>query len=80
VAANATRLPANRRAHTRGADRRPILEMAMAAIDLSEAIFKSGIFPAQGSLRDIGHSRCRLAAIAKPTLSTYMLSQHATSS
>jgi hypothetical protein len=37
--AGGIRLPTRRRAYTRGPDRRPILDMLMVSIDISEAIF-----------------------------------------
>ena len=37
--ANGIRLPTKRRAYTRGPDRRPILEMLMVSIDISEVSF-----------------------------------------
>jgi hypothetical protein len=40
VTADGVRLPTKRRAHTRGPDRRPILEMLMVSIDISEVQFK----------------------------------------
>jgi hypothetical protein len=40
VVADGVYLPSRRRAYTRGSDRRPILEMLMVAIDLSEVSFK----------------------------------------
>jgi hypothetical protein len=40
VAANGIHLPTKRRAYTRGPDRRPILEMLMVAIDISDVTFK----------------------------------------
>ena len=39
VVANGIHLPTRRRAYTRGPDRRPILEMLMVSIDLSEVRF-----------------------------------------
>src|SRR5215475_3242857 len=39
VAADGIHLPAKRRAYTRGPDRRPILEMLMVSIDISEVRF-----------------------------------------
>jgi hypothetical protein len=39
VEANGIRLPSKRRAYTRGPDRKPILDMLMVAIDLSEVSF-----------------------------------------
>lgn len=39
VEANGIRLPTKRRAYTRGPDRRPILEMLMVSIDISDASF-----------------------------------------
>ena len=39
VVANGIRLPTKRRAYTRGPDRRPILEMLMVSIDISEVQF-----------------------------------------
>jgi hypothetical protein len=38
--ANGIRLPTKRRAYTRGPDRRPILDMLMVSIDLSEIQFE----------------------------------------
>jgi hypothetical protein len=40
VVANGIHLPTRRRAYTRGADRRPILEMLMVSIDFSEIRFE----------------------------------------
>ena len=40
VVANGIHLPTKRRAYTRGPDRRPILEMLMVSIDLSEVQFE----------------------------------------
>jgi len=40
VTANGIRLPTKRRAYTRGLDRRPILEMLMVSIDISEVGFE----------------------------------------
>ena len=40
VEANGIRLPTKRRAYTRGPDRRPILDMLMVAIDISEVRFE----------------------------------------
>lgn len=40
VSANGIHLPTKRRAYTRGPDRRPIVEMLMVAIDLSEVQFE----------------------------------------
>jgi hypothetical protein len=40
VVANGIRLPTKRRGYTRGPDRRPILEMLMASIDISEIRFE----------------------------------------
>ena len=40
VVANGVRLPTKRRAYTRGPDCRPLLEMLMVAIDISEVTFK----------------------------------------
>jgi len=37
--ANGFRLPMKRRAHTRGADRQPILDMLMVSIDISDVSF-----------------------------------------
>jgi hypothetical protein len=37
--ANGIRLPSKRRAYTRGPDRRPILDMQMVSIDISEVAF-----------------------------------------
>jgi hypothetical protein len=39
VEANGIRLPTKRRAYTRGPDRRPILEMLMVSIDISDVSF-----------------------------------------
>ena len=39
VVANGAHLPTKRRAYTRGPDRRPILEMLMVAIDISDVSF-----------------------------------------
>ena len=39
VDANGIRLPTKRRAHTRGPDRRPIVDMLMVSIDISDASF-----------------------------------------
>jgi hypothetical protein len=39
VTANGIRLPTKRRAYTRGPDRRPIMEMLMVSIDISEVAF-----------------------------------------
>jgi hypothetical protein len=39
VGANGLRLPTKRRAYTRGPDRRPILEMLMVSIDISDGSF-----------------------------------------
>ena len=39
VDANGIRLPSKRRAYTRGPDRRPILEMLMVSIDISDVSF-----------------------------------------
>ena len=39
VVANGIRLPTKRRAYTRGPDRRPISEMLMVSIDLSDVTF-----------------------------------------
>ena len=39
VTANGIRLPTRRRAYTRGPDRRPILEMLMVSIDISDIEF-----------------------------------------
>jgi hypothetical protein len=39
VGANGLRLPTKRRAYTRGPDRRPILEMLMVSIDISDVSF-----------------------------------------
>ena len=41
VVANGIHLPTKRRAYTRGPDRRPILEMLMVSIDLSEVRFET---------------------------------------
>jgi hypothetical protein len=40
VVANEIHLPTKRRAYTRGSDRRPILEMSMVSIDISEVRFQ----------------------------------------
>jgi len=40
VVANGIHLPSKRRAYTRGTDRRPILEMLMVSIDISDARFE----------------------------------------
>ena len=40
VIANGIYLPTKRRAYTRGGDRRPVLEMLMVAIDISEVCFE----------------------------------------
>ena len=40
VVANGIHLPTKRRAYTRGSDRRPILEMLMVSIDISEVRFE----------------------------------------
>ncbi len=40
VVANGIHLPTRRRAYTRGSDRRPILEMLMVSIDISEVRFE----------------------------------------
>ena len=40
VIANGIHLPTKRRAYTRGGDRRPVLEMLMVAIDISEVCFE----------------------------------------
>ena len=40
VTANGIRLPTRRRAYTRGPDRRPIMEMLMVAIDISDIRFE----------------------------------------
>jgi hypothetical protein len=37
--ANGIRLPSKRRAYTRGPDRRPILDMLMVSIDISDVAF-----------------------------------------
>ena len=37
--ANGMRLPSKRRAYTRGPDRRPILDMLMVSIDISDVAF-----------------------------------------
>ena len=37
--ANGIRLPSRRRAYTRGPDRRPILDMLMVSIDISDVAF-----------------------------------------
>jgi hypothetical protein len=39
IAADGIRLPTKRRAYTRGPDRRPILEMLMVSIDISDVSF-----------------------------------------
>ncbi len=39
ITANGIALPTRRRAYTRGPDRRPILDMLMVAIDISDARF-----------------------------------------
>jgi NAD(P)-dependent dehydrogenase (short-subunit alcohol dehydrogenase family) len=39
--ANGIRLPTKRRAYTRGPDRRPILEMLMVSIDISDVRFET---------------------------------------
>jgi hypothetical protein len=39
IEANGIRLPGKRRAYTRGPDRRPILDMLMVSIDISEVVF-----------------------------------------
>jgi hypothetical protein len=39
VVANGVHLPTRRRAYTRASDRRPILEMQMVAIDISDVTF-----------------------------------------
>jgi hypothetical protein len=39
IAAGGIRLPTRRRAHTRGPDRRPIVEMLMVSIDISDVSF-----------------------------------------
>jgi hypothetical protein len=39
VTADGVRLPTRRRAYTRGPDRRPILDMLMVSIDISEVVF-----------------------------------------
>ena len=41
VDANGIRLPSKRRAYTRGPDRRPVLEMLMVSIDISDVSFTS---------------------------------------
>jgi hypothetical protein len=41
VVANGIRLPTKRRAYTRGPDRRPILEMLMVSIDITEVRFET---------------------------------------
>ena len=43
VAANGIHLPTKRRAFTRGPDRKPILEMLMVSIDISDVRFAIGI-------------------------------------
>jgi hypothetical protein len=40
VTANGIRLPTRRRAYTRGPDRRPITEMLMVSIDISDVRFE----------------------------------------
>jgi hypothetical protein len=40
VVANGIHLPTTRRAYTRGSDRRPILEMLMVSIDITEIRFE----------------------------------------
>jgi hypothetical protein len=40
VVANGIRLPSKRRAYTRGGDRRPVLEMLMVSIEISEVRFE----------------------------------------
>jgi hypothetical protein len=40
LVANGVHLPTKRRAYTRGPDCRPLLEMLMVAIDISEVTFK----------------------------------------
>jgi hypothetical protein len=40
VTANGIAVPTRRRAYTRGPDRRPILEMLMVSIDISEVGFE----------------------------------------
>ena len=40
VIANGIYLPTKRRSYTRGGDRRPVLEMLMVAIDISEVCFE----------------------------------------
>ena len=40
ITANGIRLPAKRRAYPRGADRRPILDLLMVSIDISEVGFQ----------------------------------------
>lgn len=40
VEANGIHLPTKRRAYTRGPDRRPILDMLMVSIDISEIRFE----------------------------------------
>jgi hypothetical protein len=40
VTANGIRLPTRRRAYTRGPDRRPIMEMLMVSIDISDVRFE----------------------------------------
>ena len=44
VVANGVRLPTRRRAYTRGPDRRPILEMLMVSIDISDHRIDREIF------------------------------------
>lgn len=43
VVANGIHLPAKRRAYTRGPDRRPITEMLMVSIDISEVRFERAL-------------------------------------
>ena len=43
VEANGIRLPTKRRVCTRGPDRRPILEMLMVLIDISDASFTQSV-------------------------------------
>jgi hypothetical protein len=46
VVANGIHLPTKRRAYTRGNDRRPILEMLMVSIDITEARFEKRLIAA----------------------------------
>jgi hypothetical protein len=45
VVADGIHFPSKRRAYTRGPDRRPITEMLMVSIDISEVRFKSALGP-----------------------------------